>query len=351
MDKEVAKPIAEGSKQSVDNESSITQEQFIAQRLGALKGNQQPTKVEEEKPKEEDVSEKETQKQPESDGKEVLSQVDLSELSDEDIAELAEKGKSGLLKRIAELTAKRKLAEERAAQMEAFVQQQQKKLADEPKVENNPYASIASLEELSKKSGEIEEVIDWATDVLDSAEHLGHVDVVATVDGKELTKAEVKDHLRRAKKARDKFLPAQKNEIGLAEQRKLAKSAFEAQALKEMEWLSSTEDNDVKRQYQAMITDPRIKVLEQHAPDIAVQLPYLLAHASNSMYGRKPIPLETKPAVKLQPPANPISATAKNSRPDDSDEKGVRQAYSKLQDSGSVSDFIAMRTHQISKRK
>ena len=40
-----------------------------------------------------------------------LANLDIDELTDEDIRELAEKGKSGLLKRIAELTAKRKSAE------------------------------------------------------------------------------------------------------------------------------------------------------------------------------------------------------------------------------------------------
>ena len=365
---EVTQSVAGDSNSSVENaQSNITAGEYATRRLGELKARSsapatpraesQPQPISKASPavvdeeKDASIPEKEGEvitSDPKTDGKDVLSQVDLSDLSDDDIAELAQKGKSGLLKRIAELTARRKMAEEKTAQMEAYLQQQ-KKDPLEPKVENNPYASIKTVEDLTSKSHEINEVIEWAEDVLDRAEHLGYEDIAANVDGNDLTKSQVKDHLRRARKARDKFLPAQKKELDAMGQRKGLKSAFEQQAVKELDWLASSEDNDLKRQYQAMMSDPRLKNIEDSMPDIAPQLPYLLAHAANSMYGRKLIPLAQQP--KVSPPGSPGDGAATSGRPEKVGDRMVKEATTRLTDSGSISDFVALRTAKLSQRR
>lgn len=289
-----------------------------------------------------------TETEPKQDGKDVLSKLDVSELTDEEIAELAQKGKSGLLKRIAELTAKRKLAEEKAAQLEAAMRSVQPKL--EEKVENNPFASVSKPEELQQKFTEVGEVIEWAEDVLDRAENLGGDDVVANIDGKELTKAQVKEHLRKARKARDKYLPAQFKEIQAAEQRKQLKSAFEQKARQELPWLEG-EDNDLRKNFEAMVSDPRLQEIAKAAPDIEPQLPYILAHAANSIYGRRSIPIsEPKVAHKMTPPANPSVSAAGPERAESKETKVAKEASKRLSETGSMSDFIALRTAQISKR-
>lgn len=363
---EVAQSVAGDSNSSVEKaQSNITAGEYAIRRLGELKArSSNAPKAQSDDPQQPvskalpEVEEKEQNTLPKeegnvttdskTDGKDVLSQVDLSELTDDDIAELAQKGKSGLLKRIAELTARRKMAEEKSAQMEAYIQQQ-KKDPLEAKVENNPYASIKTVEDLTSKSHEINEVIEWAEEVLDRAEHLGYEDIAATVDGNDLTKSQVKDHLRRARKARDKFLPAQKKELDAMGQRKGLKSAFEQQALKELDWLASSEDNDLKRQYQAMMSDPRLKNIEDSLPDIAPQLPYLLAHAANSMYGRKLIPLAQQP--KVSPPNSPDSTAAGSGRGEKTSDRNVKEASQRLSDSGSISDFVALRTAKLSQRR
>jgi hypothetical protein len=359
------------AKQDTAEKSNITTSQYAVRRLGELKARPispvvqreeepEPKPTPEVAPEVKDAEEQSPQSKEdgaqvptsETEGKDVLSQVDLSELTDEDIAELAQKGKSGLLKRIAELTAKRKIAEERVAQYEARLQQQQnEKNPLEPKIENNPYASIATMEDLSKKVEETNQVIEWAEDTLDKSDHLGYEDVVTQIDGKDLTKSDIKDYLRRARKARDKFLPAQKKEIDSFAQRKALKFAFEGQASKELDWLSSKEDNDLKRQYQAMMSDPRLKDLEKSMPDVAPQLPYLLAHAANSIYGRKAISLDSKPSLKVSALGNPDSSSAVSGRPMKEGERNVKDGVKRLLDSGSISDFVALRTAQLSKRK
>lgn len=359
-----ATSVAGDAKQAVVSEkSNLTASQYAVRRLGELKGKpdgalnpaSRPETTSQSAPAEEEQQEQASNDQAPvestSSGKDVPSQVDLSELSDDDIQELAQKGKSGLLKRIAELTAKRKLAEEKAAQLEAYMAQQQNNKPLEPKVENNPYANISSIEDLGKKSQEVADVVEWAEDILDRAEHLGYEDVAATVDGRELTKAQVKETLRNARKARDKFLPAQKKEIEAGMQRKGLRSAFEQQAVKELEWLSTQEDNDIKRQFFAMLNDPRLKGVEEALPDVAPQLPYILAHAANSMFARKIIPMDGKPSPKLTPPGSPSATAAAGDRTPSSGERNMKEVSKRLADSGSVSDFIALRAAQLSKRK
>jgi hypothetical protein len=354
---EVTQSPAEDSKQTVESQS-ITMEQFAARRFAAkVKPVEKPAepKVEEKaEPKETETPEEPTPKEggneevEETKGKDVLSQKDLSEFSDEEIAELAQKGKSGLLKRVAELTAKRKLAEERAAQLENALRQQNQNKPVEPKVENNPFAKIESVEDLGKKAQEITEVIEWAEDVLDRAEHLSHDDVAATVDGRQLTKGEVKQHLRDARRAKDKFIPAQQKELVAKAQRKQLREGYEATARKEFDWLSSSEDNDVRRQYQAMLSDPRIKPIEDASPEVAAQLPYILAHAANSMFARKPVSLETTPKVK--PPSSPATGAAGAEKPESKGDRNVKERAKRFEENGSISDFVALRANQISKR-
>jgi hypothetical protein len=358
-----APSVAGDAKTSVVSEkSNMTASEYATRRFGELKAKpdgalnpaSRPQSTSQSAPAAEEEQEQASNDQastPNAQGKDVPSQVELSELSDEEIQELAQKGKSGLLKRIAELTAKRKLAEEKAAQLEAYMAQQQNNKPLEPKVENNPYENITSFEDLSKKAQEVNDVVEWAEDVLDRAETLGYEDIAATVDGRELTKAQVKETLRNARKARDKYLPAQKKEIEIASQRKGLRSAFEQQAVKELEWLSTQEDNDTKRQFFAMLNDPRLKDVEKAMPEIAPQLPYLLAHAANSMFARKTIPLDGKPSPKLTPPGAPSSAAAAGDRTPTQGERNVKEVSKRLADSGSVSDFIALRAAQLSKRK
>ena len=73
--------------------------------------------------------------------------------------------------------------------------------------------------------------------------------------------------------------------------------AFEEQAKQELSWLQG-EDNDTRKQYESMLSDKRfIDLQDKVDPDISAQLPYLIAHAANSMYGRKLI--QDKPKTNL----------------------------------------------------
>jgi hypothetical protein len=283
--------------------------------------------------------------------KDVLSK-DIGDLTDDDIKELAERGKSGLLKRIAELTAKRKMAEEKAAALEVMVAQGRQQMP-EVKVENNPFAKIATVEDLRAKHEEINQVVEWAEDVLFRAENIAADDVAATVDGKDYTKAEIRESLRNARKARDKYLPAQFSELQARTQRAQMEEAFKEQARKELPWMTG-EDNDTRKRFEAMVSDPRIKKLKETVPEIAPQIEYIVGHAANSMFGRRTVESFSTSAPRsptLNPPATPSSSAAAPERAEARQDKKVQEVESRFKKTGSASDYIALRSAQISKRQ
>lgn len=357
---EIAKPIAEGEK-SVETKKPMSDADFLASRIAkhqAVKQSEHPPT--DERKELETVPEAESQKpdapkegesEPEAGKpKDVLSK-DIDSLTDEEIAELAQRGKSGLLKRLAELVAKKKMAEEKAAGLEAAFMQAKQQLP-ESKLENNPYATIDSPDKLADKKREVDEVIEWAEDVLFKAENLAADDVAVVVDGREYTKANVRDSLRNARKARDKYLPAQWNELLARQARAQMEASFKMQARKELPWMEG-DDNDLRKRFEAMVSDPRVKKMKETVPEIAPQLDYLVAHAANSMFGRRVIEsFSDKPkSPTLHPPSNPSSSAATPERGEVRTEAQEKELESRLRQSGKASDFIALRTAQISKRK
>jgi hypothetical protein len=75
-------------------------------------------------------------------------------------------------------------------------------------------------------------------------------------------------------------------------------------------------------------------------------MPYILAHAANSMFSRKP--LATSKNTKITPPKSASNTAATPERKNSkltSSQKEVKQRFSK---SGNINDFIALRTLQNS---
>ena len=345
---EVTSSNSADAKPAVENKP-MTDKDFLSARIASRQ--KAPPSTTESAPEPEEKKEATSQEGEPTEApkaKEVLSK-DIDELTDEEIAELAQKAKSGLLKRIAELTAKRKLAEEKAAALEAAVQQAKQQLP-EPKVENNPYANVTTVDDLQGKLKEVNEVVEWAEEILFRSEDMAASDIVATVDGKEYTKADIRESLRKARRAKDRFIPAQFQELQAKMERSNLETAFKQQARKELGWLEG-EDNDVRKRYEAMVADPRLKKLKDSVPEIAPQIEYLIAHAANSMYGRREIPMEKSKGPTLNPPSNPSTTAAAPEKAEARMEKSLKDVESRFRQTGKASDFIALRAAQISKRK
>ena len=362
MNKEVTTGIAEPENTTVEK-TNITAEDFAIQRLGQptpQPEEQEAPEVEEEVADEiateevegvEESDESTEDETPEAETEEqVLSQIDLDDMSEVELRELADKLGSRAVARFGELTAKRKAAEEKLQQLESQLSAEQNNpLKPKQEITNNPFDSVGTIEDLQSKATDASNVIEWAEDIMFNADGYEADDVVTEVEGKEMTKADVRNALLQARKARDKFLPARLVEIQKVEQSKQMQEHLNAQAEAELPWMKG-EDNDTRREYQAIMGDPRVETLMTSLPsDIKAQMPYLLAHAANSIYGRKEVK-NVKSKVRLNPSNTSTPSAAGSDKPSSRASKSIKNLSTQFKQSGDKSDFITLRTLQLQNR-
>jgi len=362
MNNEVTTGIAEPENTTVEK-TNITAEDFAIQRLGQptpQPEEQEAPEVEEEVADEiateevegvEESDESTEDETPEAETDEqVLSQIDLDDMSEVELRELADKLGSRAVARFGELTAKRKAAEERLQQLESkMLAQENNPLTPKQKVTNNPFDNVGTLEDLQSKATDASNVIEWAEDIMFNADGYEADDVVTEVEGKEMTKADVRNALLQARKARDKFLPARLEEIQKVEQSNQMQEHLSAQAEAELPWMKG-EDNDTRREYQAIMGDPRVETLMTSLPsDVKAQMPYLLAHAANSIYGRKEVK-SVKSKVRLNPSNTSTPSAAGSDKPSSRASKSIKNLNTQFKQSGDKSDFITLRTLQLQNR-
>ena len=323
-------------QETVVKADNMSEGDFIQRRL-AGKGTAKAESEAETQKEAESTVKAETPKTgdeaPKASEQDVLSKAksgNLDDLSEDELSQLAKSIGSKAVARYGELTAKRKAAEERVRLLEGELARRSDTTAKATEeVKDNPFASIKDAAGLSEKAKQMKDVIEFAEMRLDDASDIGPDDIAATVDDKEYTKRQLRDMLRNARKARDEYLR------------------------KEIPWLEDVND-ERKKQYDAIIADPRLKKLEELAPDIAAQLPYFFAHASNSIYGRREISLsETTPGKKptSRPPENPESGAVASRKPENVQNKQMSELQSKFKASGDKNDWLTLRTAQLSKRK
>jgi len=362
MNKEVTTGIAEPENTTVEK-TNITAEDFAIQRLGQptpQPEEQEAPEVEEEVADEiateevegvEESDESTEDETPEAETEEqVLSQIDLDDMSEVELRELADKLGSRAVARFGELTAKRKAAEEKLQQLESQLSAEQNNpLKPKQEITNNPFDSVGTIEDLQSKATDASNVIEWAEDIMFNADGYEADDVVTEVEGKEMTKADVRNALLQARKARDKFLPARLVEIQKVEQSKQMQEHLSAQAEAELPWMKG-EDNDTRREYQAIMGDPRVETLMTSLPsDVKAQMPYLLAHAANSIYGRKEVK-NVKSKVRLNPSNTSTPSAAGSDKPSSRASKSIKNLSTRFKQSGDKSDFITLRTLQLQNR-
>jgi len=274
MTEEIATADAEAGKISVDK-TNISVTDFAQKRIGDLTpGTEQPQEQEAEEVIEQETEEvieesvdteeaetsEESSEQSET-SEDVLSQLDLDEMSEDDLRELADKLGSRAVARFGELTAKRKAAEEKLTQLEARLKEKPNPL-ETKKVENNPYGNLDTIEKLQQKATEVDQVVEWAEDLIFESDGYGADDVVTEVEGKEWTKKDVRQALLRARKAQKTFLPDQLSKVQLRAEGEVLAKQFDTQAKQELSWLEG-EDNDLRKQFEATVGDERFKKLKK----------------------------------------------------------------------------------------
>lgn len=328
--------------------SNLSFEEFVAQRTQLAMGEQETEpeesveeseepEVEETDAEEfaEESAEEETEEYDDDESDEESSEpedIDLLSLSPEQIQELAKKGKSRLLKRIGELTAKAKNLEEQ-------LQRAQPEVSEVP-VEQNPFGSIKSIDDLAAKYKEVQKTLEATDELLDEHEDYGPDDIIIVGD-REFTKREIRKANRNAKDALTKFLPAQHGHLAKLEQFTQLSEQYKAQALKEIPEIAD-EKSTIGKHYQNLVSDPLVEKVKQQIPEIGFQIEYILAHAARSIFGGKSkVPTGAGSKLKVEPPTSPVGAGAARSGKN-LKSKG-KDVYKRFESSGSVDDWVAAR--------
>lgn len=347
MNNEVIVDNAESTEESTAVSTNISISELANRRLGQSNGQETE---DEETASGESLPESEGD-DPESgnESDEVLSQLNLEDMSEEELNELSQKLGSRAVARFGKLTARAKAAEERLRELESKLNEDSNQVLNSNKeIKDNPLDNLSTIEELSSKSEEVGNVIEWAENLLFESDGYAPDDVVTEVEGEDLTKADVRKYLLNARKVRDKFIPDRLRKIQSIEKSKQLKESFTQLAVKELPWLES-ENSDLKKQFDAIMNDPRIGELDKALPpDISAQLPYLMAHAANSIYGSaKP----TKTSPSMRPPSNAGSSAGLPGKSTGQSSKRLNEVSQRFHKTGSKDDYITLRTLQLTKRQ
>lgn len=333
-------PAEEQDNQTAVEETTeeVNQEPEEATEVGADEALETDETVEEEPQDEEAESEND-----------VLSQIELDDMSDEELRELSDKLGSRAVARFGELTAKRKAAE---AELERLRSEMSNKLEPKVKESENPYRDVNSMEKLQDVQEEVEQVIEWAEDLIFNSDGYSADDPITEIDGKEVTKSEVRKHLQAARKAEKKYIPAQIKAIQRRQSAASMKESLQEQANEELSWMQ--DDNEVNQKYKEMLEDPRLSNIDGLDPEVAAQMPYLLAHAANSMYGRKtlaePAKVSTKAKTSRLVPPSGTPGSAKSDKKVSNALKTIKAASAQFKQSGNARDFAALRRLQLASR-
>ena len=358
MSEEITPVVEETGEINPTEQSNISASDFVNRRLGNLeevakeapKSEETPVVEETSENVESEVEQSATEEvTPEPVSEDALSQFNLEDMSDEELREISEKLGSRAVARFGELTARRKQAEERMQAMEAQMREMQEKNQKEvPVVKNNPLAKVKDPKELQSKAKSAREVIEWAEDLLFEKGDYGVEDVIATVKGKDLTKLDIRKSLKHSKDMLNKYIPSQMHRIKKAQDSILVRKELLEKAKKELPWVGD-EKSDLSQKYQAMLNDKRLIPLTKN-PELGAQMPYILAHATQSIYGRRPISegKESRSPTLTPPKGGPTASRSEKTEPVSA--KALKHLNQQFKTKGNISDFIALRTKQLNNR-
>ena len=345
---EVIEAVADASKNTAEN-SNISASEFELRRTRQM-GESIPSESE---PEAEDASiseniETESQSNEEevSEGNEdVLSNIDLENLSEEQIKHLSEALSSRAVGRFGKLTARAKAAEEKAQTLEESLKAQQEEvLSSKSEIVDNPYSDLNSMKDIQGKAKEINDIIDWAEEIFFDSDDYSPHDMVTEADGKSMTKAEVREALKQARKSKDKFLPDQFQKVKKTENAVALRQEYGQKALREFKWLGD-KDSEQTKQFMQLAGQPALRKAYEQSPDLSWQLPYLLAHSVDSMFGggAKKSPKGAGQAFKPSPPKSPSLGGAKSDKSENNSSKALKDLSSRFKESGNKDDFEKLR--------
>lgn len=279
----------------------------------------------------------------------VLSKFDLDSMSPEELRALGAKLGSRALSRFSQMTARAKTAEEKLQEAQARKAETVKPAAKP--IADNPLSEYDTLDKLAEVASNADDMIEWAENLLLEAEDNMSDDVITTIGDKEFTKLDVIRAKQQAVRTRTKLIPDQERRIKEAEQAKQLGAAFDQKAVEQLPWLSE-DDHELNQLYHQMMGDERVKdALKAIHPQFAAQLPYIVAHAANSIYGMT----EDKKGTKVKagdlvdgpkPPASVSGSQANRPgvRTSSKLEDAIAAAEAQYAKTGKFDDLVTLRT-------
>ena len=269
---------------------------------------------------------------------EATGEIDLLNLSAEEIQALAKKGKSGILKRFGELTAQKKALQD---QLDAQASKQSN-VKEIPK-EQNPFGKLESIEQIKAKYEEFEATLDTTERLLEEYDDYSNDDIIE-VGNQQFTKKQIKLANRNAKDAIVKYLPAQASHLQTIENYKVSNQQWQAAAKEEIPEIAD-EKSEIGKAYQQLVNDPLVIELKEKLPQLGIQIEYLLAHAARSKFGvAKKVAQGAGTKLKVKPPASPVGAGA--SRKGQGQTSKYADAMKRFESSGSAEDWVAAQKYK-----
>jgi len=354
---EVSSVATEGKQ---DAETPMSLDDFVSAQTEPVEAVEE---TEEESEQSEEATEESTDATSESEYEteeesEVLSQnevdinsLDLNTLSDEQLEVLAvkfaDKGtNSRLVNRIGTIVKQRNGNAERAQSLEEQAARAAEAiLAKKPTPEKNPYRAIETIEALQQEVATVDEFIEQLEDVIDNNEGSHKDDVVTEANGKDVTFGEVRKYLKDARKNRKEHLPAQLRVIQQKARAYYDKVNYDKKVREELPWMNQ-EDSEVRQKFNALNNGTAFAAIRAKNPELEPILETLAAHATNSMFNREEINLNTnklkKRSTSITPPAAPNGASSTASRSPTKETKKQKAVMERIQKRGgaTLDDFV-----------
>jgi hypothetical protein len=282
---------------------------------------------------EEPLGYEDTEQQPAAEAPEKIAGLELENLSEDGWQEIADHLNSRGADRIAGLIKERS---DLQAQLEDKPEQKEDPFARPSDPAKNPYHSVETVDELQKKAADVDEMIEWAEDLLDDNEDETGDSIIHEENEKEYTKAEIKGLLRTARKARKTHLVDRFRELQGKHQVSIQREQARQIAEEEFAWMKD-ENSPVRQRYEGVMSHPGLASLKDDFPEI----PLVLAHAADSIHRSElkrngnatSAPAQTK-QTRMRPPANPSDGAAASAKQQAAPAKGLQALEQQFDETG-----------------
>jgi hypothetical protein len=292
---------------------------------------EEPTEVTEETTAE-DSEDDTPSPQPSED---VLSKynIDLDNLSSEEIESFAKALNLKAVKRISNLAAQKKALASENAELQAQAEQaQQTQTSETPEfLKDNALHNVVDEQALAKEVENLNTLIEWAEDGMENeAQYDDDGNEYVLKDGdKTYTKSELRRIRSNAKKIIRKDAPARQAWIK-------ERQASDQQAIQTFQFLGDPESDDYKL-FMQVKGNKLYKPLVDHLPNSNFALA-LMVEGLNAVKARQGE--QAKPAPKPKAPvASTEAGAARAKTPQAQKTKAVEAAYKKYEESGSMADY------------